>query len=73
MNEENDYEIEENLSELEKNINEIQLREYNKITIENYKNALINKNCNNDKKYVKIPNNEILGELTNLLTSVVKS
>lgn len=33
---ENDYEIEENLSKLEKNVNEIQLREYNKNTIEQY-------------------------------------
>jgi len=69
--EENDYEIEENLSELEKNVNEIQLREYNKSTIEQYKNALINRNCNNDKKYVKVPNNEVLSKLTDLLTSIL--
>ncbi|OUM59922.1 hypothetical protein PIROE2DRAFT_14445 [Piromyces sp. E2] len=59
--------------EPEENVNEIELKEYNKITIKKYKNSLINRNCKNDMKYVKVPNNEVLSELTILLTSILDS
>jgi len=68
-------ESEENINE-EENINDeenINENELNKNTIIQYKNEIINKNCEVDKKYVKVPNKEVMKELINILKSNIKS